>query len=1525
MTSVSAFVIISSISGSGNVQDYRATNDTLTFNISTTNETLFINNAPANCACTPAQSYANCICTITDSVSTPTATYIVNSTLPGQSDTKTITVDNSIGTTTTTLQSVNGNVTLFYTTTDTGFNNDAARCSGIDHIDVHWGSDLVNTITPSGTGCTQTGTAILSIASSGTKEFFVDVYDKVGNHKTTTPSNATFDVTPPQISGIALSVNGVPLQTIGANVVVLVDLSFDVAEANLSAISVDLSGLNNNPAQSYLLQKRDVPVSSCTFNDTAQKYSCMLAGQPLRVSNTIGNITITAIDASGNQGIASLAPPLTIDNVTPQASLIQTDHCDSNQKCFVKSGINGFSVTLTKNNFNAKQVWFLINNQRYQAWNCTGGMCMTDRAYFMCTSGNTYQLSLAPESRDDSGNPIAPISSTVYCDNDKPVFVNDSWLSSYQPNANLLVVGNDLTVVATITDTVSDEINATAYFDTIKNSTETGVCVKTVMNTFNCTWKVNAITAGKANTAVVQFNFTDTAGNMLTKTIKKLVLTTEDNATPSSLGLNFDPNSIVPQSINRIALDLAMRNGLDFFAHASYTITARKPSVKPQVLYQSINPSQCIIVGSDGYSDTNQVFSSIVIADPYAQIGTVNRIDYTFNTALDATYINKITNDFKIVCNISAVVKEGNTVYTNPQILQIEVPFTLRNAALPNPGQEIADKIKAQQNNFFVKDLAFLSTLDKLAGTLQTLCQFHSLLDAGKFLGNSIAVAGNIVSGVGIPIGQGMTGTGMSIFINFEKISQCFYNPIDTPVNSYTQYEKLQQPTDLNAQKSGLFSSSNQGIMLSPNVSMCGSLIKKACELASCSVAGEMQKRQVMYTLEDAFDFSNTSKGITRNLNLSNPRNSIVAALQQQCWPAVIYNVNKWRQTECNYLYCLKTTSLRGTDISTCDKVKSTQTCMIVVGEVMDLPMLPIKYLRNLADNIREVANNIGPLAANTLASKTICSDYNFDNFGNSPVYLNAAQGKGQLPPTWKIYACQIPIQIANVIDGARRSTQAQYFRYQALPDMCKEADCINPNNPNNAACTIQQSEWDQLSNNFNIPPSNYAQLDYKNMAAANSKYNRLNTLWNKYSLSPQFTGLQFTESEVNEFRQLLNLPDGDVIPPATDTNFKNRVKNELSVLQQEQLDAAQGVRTQINNKDSQSSTPINPYGLQMLYTQNIQRVDYLNSAINDLVNNAEKANPGNNDFTKNYVTAPTSFMQYLMDNDICSTKEECTNKWQNLIYKDGAVNINKAGLKQLQTQLNERKSYYQSEADRYTQIADAEQFGQVASVVFTALYAKGVFNFMTTDHWGMQWFDSAIKYLDTEQWKQSICNPDVIGVSGGTSSDESAISCQLGACQPVLTYAAERIKMERANTTQANSTYYIYTIVYYIGPIIFDRETDTLSYTVEFRGDHVVAKGYTRNKPVLHYGEVQQVQKAFANVNKFNKICIIFDEEYPPKTIGAKKEYCRDIRENSFNTGNPAVDAGVVPQNPALSPIGVDQYHVQTRTGANNEPGVLE
>ncbi|MBW2989697.1 hypothetical protein KY358_05275 [Candidatus Woesearchaeota archaeon] len=88
-----------------------------------------------------------------------------------------------------------------------------------------------------------------------------------------------------------------------------------------------------------------------------------------------------------------------------------------------------------------------------------------------------------------------------------------------------------------------------------------------------------------------------------------------------------------------------------------------------------------------------------------------------------------------------------------------------------------------------------------------------------------------------------------------------------------------------------------------------------------------------------------------------NPKDSLILSVATGCLPGIVYNIEKWRQIQCNYGVCLWDTSENNMPISVCDDQESYMVCKFVMGEVFHA-ILPLNWLRNIFDKIKTIFSN---------------------------------------------------------------------------------------------------------------------------------------------------------------------------------------------------------------------------------------------------------------------------------------------------------------------------------------------------------------------------------------------------------------------------------------------------------------------------------------------------------------------------------------------------------------------------------------
>ena len=87
----------------------------------------------------------------------------------------------------------------------------------------------------------------------------------------------------------------------------------------------------------------------------------------------------------------------------------------------------------------------------------------------------------------------------------------------------------------------------------------------------------------------------------------------------------------------------------------------------------------------------------------------------------------------------------------------------------------------------------------------------------------------------------------------------------------------------------------------------------------------------------NALTTANPTEASRANLLFGDPSGSLIMSMLQLCIPGILLNLNKMREIECTYLYCLKTQIPAGVPPRACTIQRSYSWCMFVWGEIFSL------------------------------------------------------------------------------------------------------------------------------------------------------------------------------------------------------------------------------------------------------------------------------------------------------------------------------------------------------------------------------------------------------------------------------------------------------------------------------------------------------------------------------------------------------------------------------------------------------------
>lgn len=1471
-----ASISVKSITNSLGVEGYRRTSDVITINLTSSNESLTIEGIEGNpFECEKIGGLFYCLGTLEDEQIKSTVAYLITNGL-GESVSASMKIDNSIGDITYDIANIEGNITLTYNILDTGFDGNS-DCSKLITIEVYDSGNNINVFDVNSSSCTVSGSEVLSVTETGSKDFYIKAIDRVGNVKDSETKTIFVDVDAPEITNLQILFQGKELSTVSSTSEFNVDFVFDVFDSEIQNISVDLSEFHSNPAISPSYKNINVPLTDCKLNDTESEgafYRCTVKNIKIKVSKNTLSAKFYAYDVYGNVGFASLDKTFTIDNTKPNAVQIVSGRVSLTGKSYVKDGLNKISIKVDKNNFETRRIYFKVgSNGPFRVINCSDSECF---AYvpLKCDSGSEIEAFITTMngdySQDDAGNKMPSFSAKMYCDNTKPEFLNAVIFGNYKAGeASLIVSGSQLTIISEIADAYTDEITAYAYLDKLKNSSEKASCAKVSEGKFNCTWVVPNILEGYY-TANIKMNFTDVAGNLAEKQQPVQVLGFKsDNMTPSSL--NIVQGGGFPSSINRVALDLALLNGIQYPIYAKYTLTAKSSNVK--VLYQEVE--DCYYKGTDGKLDSAfNVFSDIKVHDPYLDIGKINRLDFTF----DAIDVNALHDSFTIYCNISAIVQEGNDIYRKPQILVTESTFTLKNSKLGEPGQAFVDKIKETEKSVNTTEWQTINKIDDLLVKAQKICDMKQYIDMAQMGGVVIEMVGVGINVVAPGVGEGTKGVGSGIFGATKNLQS-----------------KLSDP---------------------PTAKSIWGMIGQACNFVSCNLGfnedwmpdAGIQKGISDFAAKAPTGTKTIANDFTDSLTSSDLKNSIVMSTIKLCGPGVVYNLNKYRQINCEYLQCLKVYSAVGLDVANCEAMKSSKVCSIVVGETFELPF--VRLGKNLFSNMADVVRS---------------------SYGRSFVYVlnlfsklgNCETVKAGTPTDWQVVACHVPLSIQQYISQQKQSVKAQGFHYDDTVDycdiaMCSGADCYTKNDlfglslPNPPTMTAEERKRaNQIKDNAILKALDNLDKAYVYENVANYVFSSTNNGPRQEEKAVQ-EALDKSQQQLEQWKTFVDVYNADKTHTNSIPYYDESKYSSLEAYYNE-IVKSRKLREEAAQTASMSPEDLNTYYTQASYTNYKLLYETKNMNVDDLAKYLENknckvdtnCNPQSilanreNDLKKANLPFTDEEFNKLIEAD-CGSDQNCINSWK--------------GTRNAFDPLYLRVKLSEAEYKKAKRIADIKKLQQRTDLALRFIMdTLGVKKFLTADYWAEKFpntFTTSITKVadavDPNTWKNNLCNPDSGTFYSGADIGEGVVYQCTGTenegCDVVLTFGAEKLSY--------NETHYMYTTVFLLGPT-----TKDVKYNVRFTtSDGQYKNGFILSK-TLPKGETATKTTAFISKYDFKEMCLTFDQNFPPEDIAkGKNYYCRTIQNDIFNTGGVSTDE--------TSYVG---YSQTSSTSTNEERGFLE
>lgn len=1379
------------------------------------------------------------------------------------------------------------------------------------------------------------------------------------------------------------------------------DINYASEESMLSSLIMDLTPINPDPMKRTEYSSKNVDLSTCHRNEnnetgSLESMNCVVPSLILVVSQSNVEIPVTATFENGTIQQFNISKSFTIDNSNPEVLAIKTPYCIGDT-CYIPSNrLFNYTVELrdTVGSFNQRKIFVSTGagNPRI-VQNCTSSSCF-GQDFRACSSNEQVRMTISQfgniPSSDDAGNPLrGNLQTNMICDELPPggengeVEINITGPSQLYPE--ILKSGDVVTIKARIYEDVTNvkaKLNATQLNG--RNELVAGNCLQIdTSRIFECTWNVQNVIDGDH---IIKFYFEDlvekrlgyTTNGEITREVHVDYYERSGNVTVPKFFSDITAELVPSNGINRIALGLAMQNGIRFPVFAKYAMRLTGQGGHVKVLYQEIADDDlygCYLDLPNGTLIPNA--RNIVIpriGNPLADFNEENKISLEFRG-----YPNDVPDEFNLICNVSVRVREDNRIiYETPTKFEVTIPVKMKNSALGNdpPGEKHAKRIKKEEAAIS-KYSRYIDLMDKLYGTAVDICNIKKYAGNGQFVGTSIETIGFALNNEASEKAGG-------------KIFKLFGNMQGGPEGTYT--------------------------------SKIAKFIDDVCDYTTCNIAERAntpENRDSWYfsggynvndlvadtsdgdswgaSIENSFQ-SDWNTALT-NISIPDVRNSMYAAYRTKCLPAMFMHVQKYQQASCQHLLCLKNNAKYGLDVSVCDYGKAMYTCNVVVGEAFELPY--VRQSKNLADNLNAMVQNLIPNTLKAVFTKPFCYG-GVDESDPNQLFREMDNGEreelGFAGRSWlavRIFACHLPESIARAQDFTnRKSASSGQFSYPRQESICPIALC-NEDEEGTTSCGSTDNSYFSDVIPFQIPGAGTLELGVEPRVVGEREFEELYSnaergdedaleqMVRYFGASDSIIDNE-DGSRISELDRIKhsfdiassnvenpsggnseNTPERSVVFDPISNTFNVEYSNYMSFLNAKQSFSRESTAVVSRANDFKEKSGFDDLDRALEYARDNMPDEYaryeraltqqerakaeMDLAINNYVNDIEReyinrdcgtSNPGTdcNQLTVDYneLVVPSRAQATIDSNSetIRTRLDELSTPTQQYatvreLYDD------MMDLRSRRDSLNpEELQRLNSLQDSYTELLDlsiensrlstearsgtspgsllnerAEEaklqartdkfhnnIRKFTDKAILLAQSQGWLNWASITSLGHNSVTQPIvdlaeftnTYLNSDHWKNQICSMYISSDLGGDHSTEgSVVQCANGVCSPVLTSAAEKIRY--------NATHYLYTIIYYVGPV---RQTDMtinddgINYNVLLKGPSVTNSIYVDTWHTLRFGRpADDISWSITSPNNYNQICFKFENNFPPEEIGSQREYCRPIVDST--TGGSAFDTG--------------------------------
>ncbi len=641
------------------------------------------------------------------------------------------------------------------------------------------------------------------------------------------------------------------------------------------------------------------------------------------------DIEVNASDELGNFNLAEESFDLEIDQQGPEIKKIETPFRLKDDK-YGAGQVTTYVVEVDDKGagFNASDIVLDFSALNPSLGEKAADSCDRNDCFFYnitATEEGEQILRVSPQTQDSIGNPVDTANSVmeqvIVLDLTPPQVESVSLNSRRSDTPQLIKTGDKVEIFANVTE--PSELSAVANLSVIitgRGAEDRGSCKRVKVggeetDMWECEWTTKAIDKSGFISDYVYLTFVDAVGNEEVWPQEIVVL-----------GLRDEPDPNYWTSTYTCSPRLVDRQVAELIEQKVYCAVQLHPTTSAF----NLTPISVEIDGCEGddarYLDDEEVVNGLGSRNPFLYF------------VLDEREID-VTSYENISCPLLITTQVGNEILVNQEIEKINLSIQFYNYPLGEYSDKVADEIDSVKDVWVDGWGKWIGTLNKILKIANSICRTMNLF----------RMMGELFESLDLPLRKSEVAA--------------MGTPAEPPIEAARLAAETSAESQLTARK-GLEQS-----------------LSKFCDFINCKYDPSQKDGWTEQTgwLEKTGGLLGGAGGMDLNKMFGsdwvkdfsgknpeeymNAHDNIIVAMLQLCIPGIIFNLEKYRQIQCVYAYCLQEASVKhGVPISACEAQKSYASCKYILGAIFRaIPIVAffdyyINYFREiLSDPMRLV------------------------------------------------------------------------------------------------------------------------------------------------------------------------------------------------------------------------------------------------------------------------------------------------------------------------------------------------------------------------------------------------------------------------------------------------------------------------------------------------------------------------------------------------------------------------------------------